>query len=348
MTTAAVVLAFASAFCFGAALVLTQLGLPYLAPLAGAAIAIPSSTLLLICISPVALADSAVAWNAVLIFAAVGLLYPGAATLLTFAANRALGPVITGTLGNLAPLFAVALAFVMLGEPLRPAQLGGLVAIVAGVVLLTAARADEPGSGRVPGARTLKWPRWPLASLASAARADEPGSGRVPGARTLKWPRWPLASLASAARGADPWRWRSWFLLLPLLAAAIRGFIQPAIKFGLEIWPSPFAASLMSYIVSAVIVIAAARLTTGQFVARAPLRGRLWFVGVGLCNGLAVLLMYAALAQGPVTLVSPLVATYPLVTVIGTMLFLGKIDGGGRLVAAVALTVGGVALLLAG
>jgi 2-oxo-3-hexenedioate decarboxylase len=36
------------------------------------------------------------------------------------------------------------------------------------------ARADEPGSGRVSGARTLlELPRWPLASLASAARADE-------------------------------------------------------------------------------------------------------------------------------------------------------------------------------
>ena len=120
--TSAIVLAFASAFCFGAGLVLTQLGLRYLSPFAGAAIAIPSSTLLLICISPVALAGSTIVWSAVAIFAAVGLLYPGAATLLTFAANRALGPVITGTLGNLAPLFAVALAFVMLGEPLRPAS----------------------------------------------------------------------------------------------------------------------------------------------------------------------------------------------------------------------------------
>src|SRR5205814_4985865 len=51
---------------------------------------------------------------------------------------------------------------------------------------------------------SLKWPRWPLASLASAARADEPTSGRVSGARTsLKWPRWPLASLASAARADE-------------------------------------------------------------------------------------------------------------------------------------------------
>jgi Acetyltransferase (GNAT) domain/Acetyltransferase (GNAT) family len=48
-------------------------------------------------------------------------------------------------------------------------------------------------------ARTIESPRWPLASLASAARADEPGSGRVSGARTIESPRWPLASLASAA-----------------------------------------------------------------------------------------------------------------------------------------------------
>jgi multidrug efflux pump len=37
------------------------------------------------------------------------------------------------------------------------------------------------------------------ALLGKADRADEPGSGRVSGARTKKWPRWPLASLASAA-----------------------------------------------------------------------------------------------------------------------------------------------------
>jgi hypothetical protein len=52
-----------------------------------------------------------------------------------------------------------------------------------------ALRADEPDSGasiisaftRVFSTRyaraLLKWPRWPLALLASAARADEPDSG---------------------------------------------------------------------------------------------------------------------------------------------------------------------------
>jgi uncharacterized protein len=35
------------------------------------------------------------------------------------------------------------------------------------------------------------------------ARADEPASRRVSGARTIELPRWPLASLASAARGSS-------------------------------------------------------------------------------------------------------------------------------------------------
>jgi drug/metabolite transporter (DMT)-like permease len=283
-----IILALGASFCFGAGLVLTQLGLKHLAPLNGAAISIPSSLVLLICVAPFALAGDAVHWNAVPVFAAVGLLYPGAATLLTFAANRALGPVITGALGNLAPLFAVALAVVMLGEPLRSAQLAGLMVIVAGVAMLTAGRGGPTGD------------------------------------------------------------WRSWFLLLPLLAAAIRGFIQPLIKLGLELWPSPFAASLVSYAVSSAIVITAAKLGTGRWIADASPRGHLWFIGVGVCNGLAVLLMYAALAHGSVALVSPLVATYPLVTVLGSALLLGRSDGGLRIALAVAISVAGVVLLLAG
>ena len=67
-----------------------------------------------------------------------------------------------------------------------------------GALLGKAARADEPGSGRVSGARTLKWPRWPLASLASAAarpveslaphdeRAKDRGQDRGPYMRTVR------------------------------------------------------------------------------------------------------------------------------------------------------------------
>lgn len=289
MTGAAVVLAFASALCFGVALVLTHIGLRYIPPLSGAAISIPSSTLLFIAIAPIVLGGHPIVWAAVSIFAAIGLLYPAAVTLLTFVANRTLGPVITGALGNLAPLFAVGFAVLILGEPLLYSQVGGLVVTVAGVVILSVTRGRE--------------------------------------------------GIA---------HWRSWALLLPLAAAAVRGFIQPSVKIGLAIWPSPFAAVLTSYIVSSLIIVGANRLQSGRFLAIAPLRGHLRFVFIGLVNGLAVLLLYAALANGPVALVAPLVATYPLVTIIGSTLLDGKIEGGPRLAIGVALTVLGVVLLLAG
>lgn len=287
MTGAAVVLAFTSALCFGVALVLTHIGLRYIPPLSGAAISIPSSTLLFVAIAPIVLGGRPIVWAAVPIFAAVGLLYPAAVTLFTFAANRALGPVITSALGNLAPLSAVGFAVVILSEPLLFTQIVGLLLTVAGVVILSMARSRE--------------------------------------------------GIA---------HWRSWALLLPLAAAAVRGFIQPSVKVGLAIWPSPFAAVLTSYIVSSLIIVGANRLQSGRFFTTAPLRGHLWFVLIGALNGLAVLLLYAALANGPVALVAPLVATHPLVTIVGSKLLEGKIEGRPWLTIGVMLTVLGVVLLL--
>jgi hypothetical protein len=52
----------------------------------------------------------------------------------------------------------------------------------AGALAVGIARADEPGSGRVSGARTSKeLPRWPLASLASAAAALAPATADAHG-----------------------------------------------------------------------------------------------------------------------------------------------------------------------
>jgi drug/metabolite transporter (DMT)-like permease len=284
----AIALAIAAAAFLGSALVLTQFGLRYVAPLPGAAISIPAFTLLFICAAPLLLRGETIVWSAVPIFAAVGLVFPAVLTLLTFEGNRLLGPVITGALGNLSPLFAVALAVLLLGEPLRQLQFAGLLVIVAGVLIITVTRPQ------------------------------------------------------------DVRNWRHWTLLLPLAAAALRGLMQPTIKLGLELWPSPIAAGLTGYIVSALVVLIFARIKTGHFIADAPMRGRLWFVSVGICNGIGVLLMYAALGNGPVSLVAPLVATYPLMTVGLSALMLGKIDGTSRLAAGTALTVAGVVLLLAG
>ena len=286
MAATAIVLALASALFYGLGLTLTQSGLRHVAPAAGAAISIPTSALMFVAAAPIGLAGTTPVWTALPVFAAVGLLFPAAATLITFEANRRLGPVITGSLGNLAPVFAVLLAFVLLGEPLRLGHMLGLAIILAGVLALTGPRV-RPSTG-----------------------------------------------------------WASWSVLLPLVTAALRGFIQPVIKLGLAVWPSPFAAVLVGYLVSAAVVVTALRLRTGRWRPAASARGFAWFAGVGVCNGLAVLLMYAALARGPVTIVSPLVATYPLVTVAASALARHTVGDQMRVTLGAALTVVGVALLL--
>lgn len=280
----AIIFALTAAFLFGTALVLTQFGLRHMSPVLGGAISIPSATLLFWVISPFVLHFGAWDTHAALIFCAVGLLFPATVTLLSFEANRRMGPNTAGAIGNLAPLFAVLFAIVMLGEALHLVQAVGIAAIVGGVMMLS-----RPGSD----------------------------SGRA---------------------------WRITALALPLVAAIVRGAIQPAIKAGLMYWPDPIAAVLMSYTVSSALV-AGMLLTRKQrgFTAR----GVAWFAAVGFSNGFAVLGMYAALGRGTVTLVSPLVATYPLVTLALSHVLLRHEKVSGNVIAGVAATVLGIVLLLA-
>ena len=286
--TAAIVLGIAASAFLGAGLVLTQFGLRYIHPLSGAAISVPSFTLVFLLISPFLLHGQTVEWHAVPIFIAVGLVFPAVLTIITFASNRALGPVVTGALGNLSPLLSVAVAVLLLHEPLRLLQFGGLMVAVLGVLAITVTRTDDMRD------------------------------------------------------------WRTWALLLPLGASVMRGFIPPIIKVGLEIWPSPIAAGLTGYIVSTLTVLTVERIRTGRFIVQAPLAGKLWFALNGICNGIGTLLLYAALGAGPVSLVAPLYATYPLFTVGLSVIFLGNVKITWRLVAGTALTVGGVVLVLIG
>jgi drug/metabolite transporter (DMT)-like permease len=292
MHTAAIALAFASAILIGLGLVLAQIGLRGIAPIAAAAISIPTSMLLFALATLLALVlgrypVAAQSWQALPMFAAIGLLYPAAVTLLNFESSRRIGSVITGTLGNFTPAVAVALAVLVLDEPLRWAHVIGLAVIVTGVMALTTPR-----------------------------------------------------------RGGGTAHWRSWALLLPLAGAVIRGIVQPGVKFGLELWPNPLAAALVGYVISSVLVLSVVRMRTGRFLPDAPRRSRLWFVVVGLVNGAALLLMYSALASGPVALVAPLLATYPLTTLAWGALLLGRPDAGVRLLLGVVTTVIGVVLLV--
>ena len=288
LMTAAIVFAFASAFFLGAGVVLAQLGLRTVEPLSGAAISVPSFTLLFLLLSPLILQGEPVVWQGIPVFIAIGLFFPASLTLLTFASNRALGPVITSTLGNLAPLFAVATAVVLLQEPLHPPQLLGLVIAVAGAAIITVTRPRDLG------------------------------------------------------------HWRSWALLLPLCSALVRGATPPIMKLGLEVWPSPLWACLIGYVVSSLVVLGVERVRNGSLVAKASRPGRFWFAVTGICNGLSVLTLFAAVRNGPITLVAPIVAVYPLVTLLLSAITLRHVRITPRIVAGMVLTVAGVALVLAG
>jgi uncharacterized membrane protein len=282
----AVALALCASFGFGAAFVLTQFALRWVPPRLGAALSIPTSTLLFWCLAPFSIDPAKVDLSAAGLFAVIGLFFPAAVTLLNFESNRLMGPNIAGAVGGLAPLFAVLLATMLLREHLRFVQLWGIAAIVAGVVLVYRGR----------------WQAFTVRGL--------------------------------------------WLLTLPLGASAIRGFIQPMIKLGLERWDNPIAAVAIGYTVSSAVLILAALVWGRAPEQRLDNRGALWFAAVGLCNGSAVLSMYAALSRGAVTLISPLISAYPLVTLLLSVRFLKRECIDARLAAAVATTVGGVVLLL--
>ncbi len=282
----AILLAFASATFFGVGVVITQFGLRHIHPLSGAAISIPAFTAFFVLVSPVLLRGDHIVWRAIPIFAGIGLVFPGLLTLLTFASNRALGPVVTSALGNVSPLFSVVLAVLVLREPLQPLQFAGIVIAVTGVLMITATR---------------------------------------------------------AADGRD---WRSWALLLPLSAAFIRGVMPPFIKIGLEIWPDPVGAGLTGYVFSALTVLIVERIRNGSFIVKGSLAGRLWFAVTGMINGIGTLLLYAAVSAGRVTMVAPLIATYPLITMGLSALVLTHVRITAKLASGAVLAVAGVVLIL--
>lgn len=112
-----------------------------------------------------------------------------------------------------------------------------------------------------------------------------------------------------------------WALLWPVSGAVVRGLSQAGAKAGLVLWPNPFAAILIGYLVSSATVLAASRAGRPK---RPPWtkRGIAWFAVTGVLNGGAVLLMYGALTIAPVSLVAPIVATYPLIAALASALVL--------------------------
>ena len=146
---------------------------------------------------------------------------------------------------------------------------------------------------------------------------ERPGPGQVAGLAMV------IGGVALLAlRGGSGGRqWSLWVLALPLSAALVRGAIQPAIKTALVLWHEPMAAAAIGYTLSTVVIL----LLVGRRAWRtgpADRRGVMWFTLVGVFNGAATFLLYAALGLGSITLVAPLVALFPLIAVGLSLIFL--------------------------
>lgn len=280
-------LALFAAAGFAGALIVTQFGLRHATTYTGATISLTTTFIVWCALAPFLLDVSAWHVGAVAIFATVGAFYPAAVTVLTYESNRLLGPTLTGTVSSTAPLFAIALAVLVLGEELTAAVVIGGLTIVSALVLLS-------------------------------------------------WHR-PAASTQTG-----------WRLLLPLAGAALRGLAQTLIKLGLALWPNPFAATLIGYTVSGAAIWSLRIARREESPARPIAWGFAWFVAAGVLNGGAVLLMYHALRNGRVGIVAPIVALYPLFTMLFSALFLKTEPLGSRTLLGTLIAVIGVVMLVAG
>ena len=140
-------------------------------------------------------------------------------------------------------------------------------------------------------------------------------------------------------------RWPLWWLGLPLAAAAIAGSAQVGTKAGLQLWPDSLTAALISYIVSTAVILAA---LSARPVKSGPLprAGVAWFAATGVLNSMGVLSMFTALKSGPVALVAPIVAAYPLVTLFLSSAVLPDESLTMRRLAGAVLAVGSIAYLV--
>lgn len=280
-------LALGSAFCYALGLVLAQFGFRTETPIGGACISVPTTMVVFVALSPWTVDFGQ--WNtqSAAVFAGVGLMFPALATFMTFAANRLIGPSITGTFSNMTPVFAIVFAMLLLGETPTFLQVLGVAAVVTGAALVVLGR----------GALV------PL------------GAG--------------------------------WAMALPLVVAAMRALAQAVVKIGLVQWPSSFAAVTIGYVMSALMVLSVGW-ARGELPAWGWHRERLWFAIVGVLNGLSVLLVYAALTRGTVTVVSALVACFPLFVVVLNRMVRGDRSLTVMVGTGVLVTVAGIVVLVSG
>ncbi len=133
--------------------------------------------------------------------------------------------------------------------------------------------------------------------------------------------------------------WPIWALGLPVGAAAIRSVGHVLTKVGMEGIPDPYFAGLVSFSVSALVMLALHRLRPDARAVAWRTRGPYWFVAAGVTMAIAVLSLNHALIQGQIVTVVPIVACSPVFTMLLSIVLFRREKLSLRIVLAVLIVV---------
>lgn len=139
--------------------------------------------------------------------------------------------------------------------------------------------------------------------------------------------------------------WAVATLLLPLTAAAIRGFGSLGFSYGLGLLPNAILAGTAAYSVAALLGLAVFLLRPGAKLRPVPLPAVLYILAAGLMSGFGIIFVLLALKTGRVVVVTPIVSSFPLATLLGSVLWFRKEAITPRLILGMALIVPSVAVI---
>jgi drug/metabolite transporter, DME family len=119
-------------------------------------------------------------------------------------------------------------------------------------------------------------------------------------------------------------RW--WHLLLPMGAAILSGVNHPIRRYALGLSNEPlFFSAFMGFVT--LLAFAAYMTTSSKEPRLAWDRRALWpFVCTGIFETFSIFLIITALSIGPVVVIAPIAATYPVWSLIGAKLFLKDVE----------------------
>jgi len=284
LSVPAPLLALSAAFCFAVARVFVKRGLLYATPLTAVAISVIFTAAFLWILAALTTPLRHLASAGILPFVVAGFFAPGLGRLLVYVGVGRVGAARASALSGTAPLFAILLAVLALGERPTWNLVGGAACVVAG--------------------------------------------GAV---------------LSQEGRASATWRPRD--LLFPLAGAASFALRDSISRWALHDFPHPTLAAVVATMTS-MAVIAAFGAGRRREV-RLDARGLGYLALSGVFEGLASVALWAALATGEVSVVSPLVHAQPIFTVVLAGVFLRDLERvTWRTSAAAAAVVAGAALVV--